>query len=298
MRHERELCAGNVGRAALPERNWNHTSTSCRHHPLQGCSYKSQPRSSSPLQPPPCYPSPPLLTPEELNKNRRNASLPCFSELKKGRGLEGGGQNTQRMNRVPLVTSHQAPGDSYHCGSLDLGHAVGCRAPGCWGGNPTVPAAAGDPRSNCPFPEPLFPVPSQEIPSWLMKIWPPSRETPKLAQKKKHTQITIPWIAVLTLKTKNESQLQTWSFYAGTDPTLYTGRSWTWYLRLTIIWINSLNFFPFILYTKTARQTLSLTHAIDIPALNTAPARKTSPSSGPSASKKTLHGKQKVLIHL
>lgn len=46
-----------------------------------------------------------------------------------------------------------------------------------------VPTATGDPRSNCSFPELLFRVPSQGILGWLMKIWPQSRETPKLAQR-------------------------------------------------------------------------------------------------------------------
>lgn len=48
VRPEREQCAGNVDRPALPECNWNHPSISCRHRPLEGCSYTSQPWRPSP----------------------------------------------------------------------------------------------------------------------------------------------------------------------------------------------------------------------------------------------------------
>lgn len=183
VRLERERRAGSVGWPALPEQNWNHTSTSCRQQPLGGCSYKSEPWSPSHRQPPPCSPSLSLLKPEERNKNRRNISLRSFSELK-----EEGEPNLHRGGRASLwllLIRFQ--------GTLPLWPVWSgphCVMPSPWmleGDPPThmppVPTATGDPRSNCSFPELLFRVPSQGILGWLMKLWPQSRETPKLAQR-------------------------------------------------------------------------------------------------------------------
>lgn len=73
------------------------------------------------------------------------------------------------------------------------GPHCGVQSPQMLGVDPIVPTAT----------ELLFPVPSQGIPGWLMKLWPPSRETPKSAQREHK------WLyPVLALKSKDESQLQ------------------------------------------------------------------------------------------
>ena len=124
VRLEREQCAGSVGRSALPEWNWNHPSTSCRHHPLEGCSYKS-----SPPQPPPSPPSPSLPKLEELNKNRRNSSLESFPEL------EGGGKQKHSKDADAPSGHHCSSSCGLDlCGLFDPGHPEWYKVHGCWGG--------------------------------------------------------------------------------------------------------------------------------------------------------------------
>lgn len=191
MRLERELCAGSVAWPALPERNWNHTSTSCRHHPLEGCSYKSQPWGPSHLHPPGCSPSLPLLKPKELNKSRRNTSLQSFSEL-------------QEVGKQKYTEDEYDPSGHFCSGSRGLLH-----------GGPCAPATPCDAEPMDAGQEHAAPTaigtPDQAALTWatLPSSWPRNSrliyENLTSVQRNsqispERTEITTPWIAYLHWK--------------------------------------------------------------------------------------------------
>ena len=66
----------------------------------------------------------------------------------------------------PLVPTAQAPVDSTFVVCLIQVTLSGTKSMDA-GVDSTVPITTGDPRSGCPLPELLHPLPSQGIPGWL-----------------------------------------------------------------------------------------------------------------------------------